>query len=162
MHINRGSIDGLIGVHVRSILKWGYQDNFKTDYYYIYIFFYENVSRVQKAPKRKTSDFHPFKSLCAWKIVAFVLLVNVCLWVFLCVRNLFVKKINRLEIFLITSLHFTTSKKFIKKMFFFSLLFLSRDHSVYQKLLDFKKGRRCIFISFQIFFLKDHSQRHLG
>ena len=148
-------IGGVIGVHVSSIVKWGYQDNFKP----VFFFFYEKISHAQEAPKRKTNNFHPLRSLWAQN---FVLFVNVCLWVFLCVRNLFVKKINRLEIFLITSLHFTTSKKFIKKMFFFSLLFLSRDHSVYQKLLDFKKGRRCIFISFQIFFFKDHSQRHLG
>ena len=28
MHINRGLIGGLIGVHVNSIVKRGYQDNF--------------------------------------------------------------------------------------------------------------------------------------
>ena len=119
-HVNRGLIDGVIGIHVRSIVKWGYQDNFKPVYLFIY-FFYEKISHTQKAPKHKTNNFHPLRSLCAQN---FVLLVNVCLWVFLCVRNLFAKKINRLEIVLITSIHFTTSKKFIKKMFFFSLLFL--------------------------------------
>ena len=87
--VNRGSIGGLIGVHVSSIVKWGHQDNFKTDFF----FFYEKVSYAQKAPKHKTSNFHLLRSLCAQKTVAFVafcllifvLLVNVCLWVFLCI-----------------------------------------------------------------------------
>ena len=35
-------------------------------------FFYEKISYAQKAPKRKTNDFHPLRSLCAQKIVAFV------------------------------------------------------------------------------------------
>ena len=74
---------------VSSIVKWGYQDNFKPVY-----LFYENISRAQKSPKSKTSDFQRLRSLCTRKIVAlvvqcllnFVLLVNVCLWVFLCAR----------------------------------------------------------------------------
>ena len=37
-----------------------------------FFFFYENISRAQKAPKRKSSDFHPLGSLQAQKIVAFV------------------------------------------------------------------------------------------
>ena len=57
--VNSGSIGGLIGVHVSSI--------------------------VQKAPKHKTSNFHLLRSLCAQKTIAFVafcslifvLLVNV-------------------------------------------------------------------------------------
>ena len=80
MHINRGSIGGLIGVHVSNIVKLGYQYNFKL------VSFYEKISCTQKAPKRKTSKFHP-RSLCVKKIVAlvvqcllnFALLVNVCL-----------------------------------------------------------------------------------
>ena len=43
MHINRSSIGGLIGVHVSSIVKWGYQDNFKPVY-----FFYKKISRARK------------------------------------------------------------------------------------------------------------------
>ena len=35
-------------------------------------FFYKKVLNAQKAPKCKTSDFHPFRSLCAPKIVTFV------------------------------------------------------------------------------------------
>ena len=34
MHVNRGSIGGLIWVHVSSIVKWGYQDNFKPVYFF--------------------------------------------------------------------------------------------------------------------------------
>ena len=37
-----------------------------------YLFFYEKILPAQKAPKRKTNDFHPLRRLCA--------------------RNLFVKK----------------------------------------------------------------------
>ena len=92
-------IDELIGVHVSSIVNWGYQDNFRPVYY----FFYEKILNAKKAPKRKTSDFHPFRSFYAQKTVVFVvfcslifvLLVYVCLWVFLYARNLFVKKKNK-------------------------------------------------------------------
>ena len=50
-----------------SIVKLGYQDNLKPVF-----FFRENISRPKKTPKRKTSDFHPLRSLCTQKIVAFV------------------------------------------------------------------------------------------
>ena len=61
------------------------------------------VSHALKPLKRKTSAFNPLRNLCAQKIVVFViscllnfvLLVNVCLWVFLCARNLFVIKKKR-------------------------------------------------------------------
>ena len=39
---------------------------------FIYLFFYGKISRTQKAPKCKTSDFHPLRSLCAQKTVALV------------------------------------------------------------------------------------------
>ena len=42
MRVNRGSIGGLIGVHVGSMVKWGYQDNFKP------VFFYEKIPHAQK------------------------------------------------------------------------------------------------------------------
>ena len=72
----------------------------KTVYLFIYLFFCGKISCGQKIPKRKTSDFHPLRSVCARKIITFVvlcllnfvLLVNVCLWVFLCARNLSLKK----------------------------------------------------------------------
>ena len=66
MHVNRGSIGELIGVHISSIVKWGYQDNFKS------VFFSEKISRAQKAPKRKTNDFNFLRNLCALEIVALV------------------------------------------------------------------------------------------
>ena len=68
MHINRSSIGGLIGVHVSSIVKSGYQGNFKP----ICLFSYEKISPAQEALKHKTSNFHPLRSLCTRKIVAFV------------------------------------------------------------------------------------------
>ena len=39
---------------------------------FIYLFFYGKISRTKKAPKCKTSDFHPLRSLCAQKTVALV------------------------------------------------------------------------------------------
>ena len=33
MSVNRGSIGELIGVHVSSIVKWGYQDNLKPAFF---------------------------------------------------------------------------------------------------------------------------------
>ena len=51
-----------------SIVKLGYQDNLKP----VFFFFRENILRPKKTPKRKTSDFHPLRSLCTQKIVAFV------------------------------------------------------------------------------------------
>ena len=45
-----------------------------------FFFFYEKISLAQKALKRKTSDFHPLRSLCARKIVVFV--VQICLILF--------------------------------------------------------------------------------
>ena len=65
-----------------SIVKWGYQDNFKPVF-----FFNEKISRAQKSLKRKTNDFYPLTR----KIVAFDF-VLFCLWVFLCAQNLCVKK----------------------------------------------------------------------
>ena len=82
-------------------------------------FSHEKILNTQNAPKRKTNDFHLLRGLWVQKTVTFVvfcllisvLLVNVCLWVFLCARNLFVKKIIiiiiRLEIVLIASFYYT-------------------------------------------------------
>ena len=68
MCTNKFLIGVLIGIHVSSIVKWGYQDNFKP----VYLFSYEKISPAQKALKHKTSNFHPLRSLCTRKIVAFV------------------------------------------------------------------------------------------
>ena len=46
MRVNRGSIGRLIGVHVSSIVKWGYQDNLK-----FFFFFYENILSLMLACK---------------------------------------------------------------------------------------------------------------
>ena len=62
MRVDRGLIGGLIGVHVSSIVKLGYEDNFKPVY-----FFYEKISRAQKALKRKTSNFHSLRSFMSLK-----------------------------------------------------------------------------------------------
>ena len=70
MRTNKFSIGGLIGVHISSIVYWGYQDNFKP--VYLFIFFNEKISRAQKEIKPKTNDFHPLRSLCVQKIVALV------------------------------------------------------------------------------------------
>ena len=53
-----------------SIVKWGYQDNFK--FVFLVVFFYQKILRAQEALKRKRNDFHPLRRLCMRKIVAFV------------------------------------------------------------------------------------------
>ena len=94
-----------------SIVKWGYQDNLKPVYY----FFYEKILSVQKAPKLKTNDFHPFRSFYARRkplpLLFFVRLFLVCLFfligfgwfAFFSRSKSFLKKINWLEIVLIVS-----------------------------------------------------------
>ena len=46
----------------------------------LFIFWYKKISHSQKALKSKTSNFHSYRSLCAQKIVAFV--VYCCLILF--------------------------------------------------------------------------------
>ena len=67
MRVNRGSIGGLIGVHVSTIVKWGYQDNFKPAYC-----FYEKVLNAQKAANAKQKTFTILEVLVRQEIVAFV------------------------------------------------------------------------------------------
>ena len=83
MHTNKPSVGGLIGVHVSSIEKWVYQDNFEPVYLFIYL---QKGFEYKKAPKRKTNDFYPLRHFCAHKkcglccLVFFFLLVDFCLW----------------------------------------------------------------------------------
>ena len=58
MRVNRGSIGGLMGVHVSSILKLDYQDNFKP----VFVF-YKKVLNAQKAPNAKQTTFTLLKVL---------------------------------------------------------------------------------------------------
>ena len=112
MSIGGLSIGGLRVVHVIRIVNWSYQDNFKPGYF----FFTKKILRVQKEPKRKTSNFHPLRSLDQQKNVALVvfcylIFVFVCSFlvvnIFVCVKS-FPKKINRLNIVLIASINYTT------------------------------------------------------
>ena len=52
MRINGGSTGGLKGVHVSSIVKLGYQDNFKP----VFVF-YKKVLNAQKATNAKQTTF---------------------------------------------------------------------------------------------------------
>ena len=95
---------------ISSIGNWGYEDNFKP------VFFKKKNSHAQKAPKRKSNDFHPSKvfmraknrCLCCFFfaffcLVSWFLLVSAFLGLkFLC------KKINRFKIALVTSINYTT------------------------------------------------------
>ena len=41
--------------------------------------FYEKISSVKEAPKRKASDFHPLRSFCARKkLLPFLLFAHFC------------------------------------------------------------------------------------
>ena len=118
MCTNKFSIGELIGVHVSSIVKWCYQDNFKT----VDLFFMKRFRVHKKHQIVKQTTFTLLK-VCAHKKLL-PLLFSVCLilfcWLmfacecFLCVRNFFIKKINRLEIVLITSLYYTSVCNYFK------------------------------------------------
>ena len=79
-----------------------------------FIIFYEQILSVKKALKHKLNNSpSPFWSFCArkklWSLLFFVSLILFCSLVFafdvfFCARNLFVKKINRLDIVLIASI----------------------------------------------------------
>ena len=72
---------GDIGVHVSSIVKWGYIDNFKPVY-----FFLRKDFATTKSTKMQNKQLSPFQKFVDSK--------NWCLFclVFLCAQNLFVKK----------------------------------------------------------------------
>ena len=89
---------------VSSILKWGYQDNFKA------VFFTERFRAHKKHQNAKQATFHPLRRLCVQKLLHLLFSVSLflfCWLIFACdvffgARNLSVKKkINKLEIFLI-------------------------------------------------------------
>ena len=46
MCTNKFSIGGLVGIHGSSIVKWGYQINFRS--VYLFIYFNEKISVAQK------------------------------------------------------------------------------------------------------------------
>ena len=75
----------------KVVYNWSYEENFKP------IFFYEKILSVKKSIKRKTSNFYPLRSLCAQKIVAFV----VFLFAFFCFisRGFFCECFLRLKSF---------------------------------------------------------------
>ena len=122
MCTNKFSIGGLIGLHVSSIVTWGYQDNFKP----VYLFFTKRSRAHKKHQNTKQATFILLKNCAREKLLP--LLLSVCLilfcWLmfacecFLYVRNLFVKKkiINRLEIVLITSFHCSTLNNVKRKL----------------------------------------------
>ena len=113
MCTNKFLIGVLIGIHVSSIVKWGYQDNFKP----VYLFSYEKISPAQKALKHKQATFTLLEVCAREKLLP--LLFSVCLilfcWLmfacecfFLRVKFFREKNINRLKIVLITSFHYST------------------------------------------------------
>ena len=104
MRTNKPSKDGLIGVHVSSMVNEVIRTISRE-------FIFALRKNSPNAPKLKTNDFHPLKSFCARKIVAFVvfcllnfvLLVGFDLWCVFYAQKFFVKEINCLGIALITS-----------------------------------------------------------
>ena len=110
MCTNKFLIGVLIGIHVSSIVKWGYQDNFKPVY-----FFYKKISRTQKSPKRKQATFSEVYThekllplLFSVCLILFCWLMFACECFFLRVKFFREKNINRLKIVLITSFHYST------------------------------------------------------
>ena len=79
-----------------GIVKWGYQDNFKS----VYLFFYKKILRAQKHSQAKMNQQNKIKQNTKQLRQQFFTCAktskrvkNVCfaLWCFLCARNLFVK-----------------------------------------------------------------------
>ena len=52
---------------------------FQSYFLFIYLFFYEKILKVKKAPKRKINNFPPSRSFSARRIVAFVVFCSVLL-----------------------------------------------------------------------------------
>ena len=83
---------------------------------FIFIFFYEKISPQQKHSQANINQQNKVKQTLNNKGNNFlraetskrVKVACFAFWCFLCARNLFVKKINRLEIVLITSFYYTT------------------------------------------------------
>ena len=79
-------------------------------------FFYEKISHTQKHSQAKINQQNKIKQTLNNKGNNFLLVQTskrlevVCFtsWCFLCAQNLFVKKVNRLEIVLMTSFYYTT------------------------------------------------------
>ena len=77
------------------------------------LIFYEKIAQKAQNVKQKTFTL---LEVCARKNLLLSVSLFLFCWsifacdVFLCERNLFVKKINRLEIVPITSLYYTTTK----------------------------------------------------
>ena len=95
---------------------WDYQDNFKS--IYLFFSFCKKISLVQKAQNANQVTFTLLEGWACKKPLPllffahlfFVSLANVCLQTFLYARNLFVKKkVDRLEIVFIASIHYTTN-----------------------------------------------------
>ena len=106
---NKFWIGGLIGVHLSSIVKWGYQNNFKP----VCLFFLRKELHAQEAPKCKINVFHPLRSFCARKLLPLLFSVFpflfcwlVLVWfTFLYIQDFFAKKIIKwLEIAMTKSL----------------------------------------------------------
>ena len=81
-----------------SIVKWGYQDNFKHVYLFIYLFC-EKILRAQKHSQANINQQNKIKQtlnnkgnnfLCA-QTSKMVKVACFAFWCFLCARNLFVK-----------------------------------------------------------------------
>ena len=76
-----------------SIVKWDCHDNFKF-FFFLQKDFMRTKSTKTNHPLRRFYTHQGPLPLLLFVCLFFVLLVNVCLWVFLYSRNLFVKKIK--------------------------------------------------------------------
>ena len=47
---------GLIGVHISSICNWGYEDNFKLVYLFIYLFLQKDFKRTKTLTNKKPTN----------------------------------------------------------------------------------------------------------
>ena len=104
-------ISGLIGVHISSIVKCGYQNNFKPVYFFLGKMLHaQKHSQANINQQNKTKEIlnNRGKNLLYSQTSKKVKVACFAFSCFLCMQNLSVKT-NRLEIVLIPSFHYTTN-----------------------------------------------------
>ena len=109
---NKFSISGLIGVHLSSIVKWGYQDNFKPVNFFF--FWRKDFACTKTHHKEKSTNKTKNKLTLNNKGNNFSRMHKLLSVTCFCAYEIFLskKRINRLEIVWISSFFYTTFTKF--------------------------------------------------
>ena len=106
-----------------SIVYWGYQDNFKPVYLFIYFFWEKDFARTKRRHTLEVYTRVKNCCLCCLVLAYFCFSLLILLVTCFCAREIFSLKkiIKSLEIVLITSIYNTTVFKNDEKCFLFHL-----------------------------------------